>query len=709
MNRFVAGDADFVAPDADLPLVTAKRLLRVLNVASEPREVQVEAVRKWLADHTPDPILRRSLAAAGLIEADSEDASGPVVHLSKVEHRRRGRGVAPRAGTIFTETPAHIADNLDLREPQREGHAAVASYFGRGGHHAVLEIPVGCGKTGLIAILPFGIAQGRVLVIAPNLTIKDQLAAALDISNPDSFYRRAGVLSDLSRGPYRALLDSDANVSDCRDADTVVTNIHQLAAGAERWLPHFESDFFDLIVVDEGHHNAAPSWQNVFERFPHAKVVSLTATPFRADGQEVAGDRVYRYTFRQAMLKGYIKQLSATNVAPVEIYFTYKGEERHHTLDEVLKLREEDWFSRGIALARESNISIADASIQWLQHLRLTGTPHQIVAAACSLDHAREVRGIYEERGLRASEIHSQQPRKEQEQVLRDLRANRLDAIVQVQMLGEGFDHPLLSVAAVFRPFRSLSPYIQFVGRAMRVNVQNAPGHPDNIGVVVSHVGLNIDHLWHDFKSLDGGDQELVDGWLKAGETAPEDASPPERRRLAGDMQVTLEVLDRFISDAFIDPADDALIDNAINSLREQGLDLVALGLDHEELRRRLLEAKKSSGPEAPVRQPVQPQARRQVLRARLNEQTKSAAARILQALDQPLAGRRVAVKSGTGAANDLAAVIALLHREVNSLLGIGPKERRDLSIEELERAIGELDSLADRLQERLRVQLESD
>jgi DNA repair protein RadD len=39
-------------------------------------------------------------------------------------------------------------------------------------------------------------------------------------------------------------------------------------------------------------------------------------------------------------------------------------------------------------------------------------------------------------------------------------------------MLGEGFDHPKVSVAAIFRPFRSLAPYIPFVGRIMNVVVQ---------------------------------------------------------------------------------------------------------------------------------------------------------------------------------------------------------------------------------------------
>ena len=61
-------------------------------------------------------------------------------------------------------------------------------------------------------------------------------------------------------------------------------------------------------------------------------------------------------------------------------------------------------------------------------------------------------------------------------QSLASLRNGTLDCIIQVQMLGEGFDHPKLSVAAIFRPFRTLAPYIQFVGRIMRVVVQNDPG-----------------------------------------------------------------------------------------------------------------------------------------------------------------------------------------------------------------------------------------
>ena len=102
---------------------------------------------------------------------------------------------------FFFEADVVISGNGRLRTPQIQGHEAAQEFFAGGGHRAVEQIPVGCGKTGLISILPFRIARGRVLVIAPNLTIKTQIADALDITRPDSFYRRTGVLRTSKTAP----------------------------------------------------------------------------------------------------------------------------------------------------------------------------------------------------------------------------------------------------------------------------------------------------------------------------------------------------------------------------------------------------------------------------------------------------------------------------------------------------------------------------
>ncbi|MEX2658534.1 MAG: DEAD/DEAH box helicase family protein [Acidimicrobiales bacterium] len=192
--------------------------------------------------------------------------------------------------------------------------------------------------------MPFGCAEGRGLVIAPNLTIRDQLVSAFDGASPECSYRKSQALTDLSKGPWVAALDADANLSDLDDAHVAVTNIQQLAAGGGRWLAHLPADFFALIVVDEGHHNAAVSWKNVFKRFPTARVLSLTATPFRADDQPIEGEVIHKYPIAEAMRRGYIKHIQASNVAPRELVFSYRGEEQLHTLEEVLRLKDKDWF-----------------------------------------------------------------------------------------------------------------------------------------------------------------------------------------------------------------------------------------------------------------------------------------------------------------------------------------------------------------------------
>lgn len=602
----------------------------------------------------------------------------------------------------FFAQPARIATNSLLRDPQRLGHAAAVEHFATSDERAVEQIPVGCGKTGLITLLPFGCAQGRVLVIAPNLTICDQLADAFDVTQPDKCsYTRFNIIDDVTKGPWRAVLNSAGNHSDL-DAHITVTNIHQLNAGGGRWLKDLPADFFSLIIVDEGHHNAAPSWQGVFDYFPDAKIISVTATPFRADDLPVEGEMIYAYPIGQAMREGYIKNIQSSNVAPSELEFTYRGEPRTHKLEEVLALREEAWFNKGVALAEPCNISIVNGSIEWLKHLRKNGHHHQIIAVACSVDHARAIRHLYEERGLRAQEIYSAMPDLQKTAIKSKLRdTHELDVIVQVQMLGEGFDHPSLSVAAVFRPYKSLSPYIQFVGRIMRVNVQDAPGHLDNRGIVVSHVGLNIDRLWDDFKRIDEDDQRLIHEWLiSAEQTPPPVADDGVRRTLRPAMVVNGELtLDHFLGDKFLEIPEDDRPARALEVLRSQGIDPASLGLN-EEMLALLRDNRAPDEPTGPVEQPVQPQLRRQGLQRRLDEQERTLAMRICQALGLNPAGRKFAPRSGTGASGDFEAMIITVHRAVNTFLGIPRGTRRDLTTPELETVLAELDNIGDAVQD---------
>src|SRR5438034_309222 len=82
-------------------------------------------------------------------------------------------------GRLFQEVLAHIEGNDLVREPQQDAHRTTKAHFAKSNEPAILQIPVGCGKTGVMATIPFGVAAGRVLVITPNLTILKGVAAAL--------------------------------------------------------------------------------------------------------------------------------------------------------------------------------------------------------------------------------------------------------------------------------------------------------------------------------------------------------------------------------------------------------------------------------------------------------------------------------------------------------------------------------------------------
>src|SRR5271166_1834695 len=67
--------------------------------------------------------------------------------------------------TYFVDTAANLESNMNLRDPQREAYLRAYDFFSAGGQKAVIQLPVGCRKSGLASILPFGIARGRVLII----------------------------------------------------------------------------------------------------------------------------------------------------------------------------------------------------------------------------------------------------------------------------------------------------------------------------------------------------------------------------------------------------------------------------------------------------------------------------------------------------------------------------------------------------------------
>jgi len=606
--------------------------------------------------------------------------------------------------SFFTSLDFNIESNEALREPQRDAYLRVSEFFSAGKNKAIIQIPVGCGKSGLAALLPLGIARGRVLIISPNITIKNGLYEAMDITNRQKcFWRKTGTLADaqMIAGPLACTLET-GNISVAEKAHVVITNIHQLATNVDKWLTQFPDNFFDMIIIDEAHHSAAESWKKVLNRFPKAKIVHMTATPFRSDRQEIDGELVYRYPFRSATLKGYIKRLKASYIAPSEIVLEFRDkQEKKYTLDEVLKLKEEDWFSREIALAKLCNQHIVDSSLQKLEELRQTGTQHQLIAVACTINHAKDIRAMYQERGYSADVIHSQQDEQEQKKILADLKNGTLNCIIQVQMLGEGFDHPKLSVAAIFRPFRTLGPYIQFVGRIMRVVVQNDPAHPDNMGHIVTHLGMNLDQRLKEFKQFENDDEAFWEKVIDGEEPeVPKAVREGTTRLTVGESGVLVsgEIVDSLWEEDFTTAEDKHVVEDLRDKLK-------ALGLDPSQAEE-IVKTSRSTGitrrsPSEPF--PIQPQKEWNEARKRLDEQVQRTAKILLNNTKLQVTGTEIPYKFSalnTRAKNNYVAALMMVNNEVNKQLG---KDRKDCSTQEFKTVTDSLKKILQLLVRRIK------
>lgn len=431
-----------------------------------------------------------------------------------------------------------IAINKErLRIPQYQAYEIIKEYYEKGADNREIGIilPVGCGKSGLITLAPFAIKSKRTLVVAPNVKISEQLSKDFNMSNSKMFYLKCGALDPMKDSfPESAeIRGTTVNYGDLENADVVITNVQQLQGNENKWLLKLDEDFFDLIIFDEAHHNVANSWIELRNKFRNAKIINLSATPMRADGQIMSGKIIYSYPVCEAIKNGYVKKLKAVVLNPATLRYVREdqGIETEVPLEEVRRLGEDDAdFRRSIITSKETANTIVDASIRELLKIRENSknNKHKIIASALNYKHCIKIKEAYAARGFRTDYIHSKEDSKYNKRVLEKLENNELDVIVQVKKLGEGFDHPYLSVAAIFSVFNNLSPFIQFVGRIMRVVVQNNPNSSNNVGTVVFHAGANIAKRWEDFQEYSQADQEYFDQLLPLEGLDFEDASELE-------------------------------------------------------------------------------------------------------------------------------------------------------------------------------------
>ncbi|EOO66386.1 hypothetical protein IKE_03103 [Bacillus cereus VD196] len=95
----------------------------------------------------------------------------------------------------FLETEAFIEGNMALRGPQRTAYMKLKKEFeSNPDGHKIVVLPTGTGKTGVIGLSPYKISKGRVLVITPNLVIREGISDNFDTRSQFNFWTKRNVI-----------------------------------------------------------------------------------------------------------------------------------------------------------------------------------------------------------------------------------------------------------------------------------------------------------------------------------------------------------------------------------------------------------------------------------------------------------------------------------------------------------------------------------
>lgn len=407
--------------------------------------------------------------------------------------------------SYFKNTVAYVNGNKKLRGPQREAYIAAYEFFCENEKgEALIVLPTGTGKSGLISVLPFGISNGRVLVITPGLITKQSVIKTL---NPleDNFWINYDIIFDPEDMPVVVEYDADVLDESLEKSNFVVANIHKLYKDSDNsLLNRVPRDFFDMIIIDEAHHSAANSWKDVLDYFKDTKKIHLTGTPYRGDDEPIPGENIHTTSLASAMRLKLVKWLRKSTVNSKEMYFYIPNDSHRFTKEEVLEFKETEWIQRSVALSKDCSELVIDESINKLNELKelSPNVPHKILAVACSIAHAEDVEKWYLEKGMSVVIVHSELEKEKLEENLLKIENHECNIVVSVNMLMEGYDHKYLSVLAIFRPYKSKNAFAQIIGRVLRTIPDNeiTDYAIDNNAYVIYHQETGLDILWQSFQ-----------------------------------------------------------------------------------------------------------------------------------------------------------------------------------------------------------------
>ena len=216
-----------------------------------------------------------------------------------------------------------------------------------------------------------------------------------------------------------------------------------------------------MIVIDEAHHALAKTYKEMWERFPKAKFLGLTATPCRLNGKgftDLFDVLVQSWDVPEFISKGRLATYDFVSI---------KSDGVTQRLIDSLQKRGADGDYQNKEMDRVLN---KKPSIERLyKSFEKYGKDRKGIVYAINISHAQKITELYQEYGVKAVAIDSKTPAQERQKNIEAFKRGDIQVLVNVDIFSEGFDCPDIEFVQLARPTLSLAKYLQMVGRGLRV------------------------------------------------------------------------------------------------------------------------------------------------------------------------------------------------------------------------------------------------
>ncbi len=340
-------------------------------------------------------------------------------------------GEIPAFKLLEDYLPQQKGKTIELRNHQLSAVASLQAMRAKGESIALLYHATGTGKTVTavsdaksVGKRTLFLAHTQELVTQAYTTFKDQWANAL-----------AGLYVAEQK-------DKDAYVV-CGSIQSVAKNIEE-----------FRPEDFGYVIIDECHHGAASTYKKILGYFKPEFTLGLTATPDRADGEdllEVFKKVAHKLDLHTAVEIGELVPIRCIRVKTnIDLSTVRINGIKYYSQDLESKL-----------FVPERNRILVETYENWVKNKKT-------VIFCASVHHAQEIAELFKQNGIRSEAVSGTTKASERLRILDQYENGDIDVLCACDLLNEGWDSPKTEVLFMARPILSKTLYLQQLGRGMR-------------------------------------------------------------------------------------------------------------------------------------------------------------------------------------------------------------------------------------------------